>query len=70
MVVQGQLDLGRLNKGLSILSKAFDNQAIFTDEGLELTIIKNETDEFPKAIIENVEIQINPENKNELIMKT
>jgi hypothetical protein len=27
-------------------------------------------DEFPKAIIENVEIQINPENKNELIMKT
>jgi len=46
MVVQGQLDLGRLNKGLGILSKAFDNQAIFTDEGLELTIIKNETDEF------------------------
>jgi hypothetical protein len=46
MIVQGQLDLDRLNKGLEILSDAFDNKATFTDEGMELTIVKGEADEF------------------------
>jgi hypothetical protein len=46
MIVQGQLDLDRLNKGLEILSDAFENKATFNDEGMELTIVKGEADEF------------------------
>ena len=33
-------------------------------------IRENETDEFPKLITENIEVLVNPENKNELIMRT
>ena len=46
MISIGQLDLEKINKGLDVLSKSFDNKATFTADGLQLTIIKNETDEF------------------------
>lgn len=46
MVIQGQVDLAKLNGGLKILSDAFDNTVTFDEEGLKIIFGKKEYNEF------------------------
>lgn len=50
MIVQGQVDLGKLNDGLKKLSDAFDNSVVFDEDGLKITFGKGEYNEFLEEI--------------------
>jgi len=52
MIVQGQADLERLNKGLKMVSDAFDNKAQFDEDGLKITFAKTDYDEFMNDLYE------------------
>jgi hypothetical protein len=52
MIVQGQTDLERLNKGLKMVSDAFDNKATFDEDGLKITFARTDYDEFINDLYE------------------
>jgi len=52
MIVQGQADLERLNKGLKVVSDAFDNKAQFDEDGLKITFARTDYDEFINDLYE------------------
>jgi len=53
MITQGQLDMGKLNRALHLLSEKSDNQAEFDEDGLRVTMGKTEYDEFLSNILDN-----------------
>jgi len=46
MIIQGQVDLAKLNNGLKQLSDAFDNSVTFDEEGMKIVFGKKEYNEF------------------------